>query len=265
MDPSSVLEETTQDVSNLQAEFKYILEEIRSTDLKFYENKKKYLQRDSQIHKFIKQHGSLTENSKEGELQEKIAKDLDICRDLQNDKCILANTALFLVTKHLNKLMKNIQILEEDGQLAPLDDEKETESGGEASRESSVLSAVSERKRRATPAGATNKKRRRTERASSRNRDYTPVSGVSDTNFDLQDYNDDLFSGYNQAEEDDKQPYCFCQSVSFGEMVACDGPNCKYEWFHYGCVNLKEPPKGAWYCPECRQELANSRLKKKKI
>lgn len=45
--------------------------------------------------------------------------------------------------------------------------------------------------------------------------------------------------------------YCFCNQVSYGEMVACDNPNCKIEWFHYGCVGLKEQPKGKWYCSEC--------------
>lgn len=45
--------------------------------------------------------------------------------------------------------------------------------------------------------------------------------------------------------------YCFCNQVSYGEMVACDNPNCKIEWFHFGCVGLKEQPKGKWYCSEC--------------
>ncbi|XP_052207784.1 PHD finger protein ING1 isoform X2 [Diospyros lotus] len=45
--------------------------------------------------------------------------------------------------------------------------------------------------------------------------------------------------------------YCFCNQVSYGEMVACDNPDCKIEWFHYGCVGLKDQPKGKWYCSEC--------------
>ncbi|XP_050220340.1 PHD finger protein ING1 isoform X1 [Mercurialis annua] len=45
--------------------------------------------------------------------------------------------------------------------------------------------------------------------------------------------------------------YCFCQQVSYGEMVACDNPNCPIEWFHFGCVGLKEQPKGKWYCSDC--------------
>lgn len=26
---------------------------------------------------------------------------------------------------------------------------------------------------------------------------------------------------------------------------------CKIEWFHFGCVGVKERPKGAWYCSDC--------------
>ncbi|XP_048140190.1 PHD finger protein ING1 isoform X3 [Rhodamnia argentea] len=26
---------------------------------------------------------------------------------------------------------------------------------------------------------------------------------------------------------------------------------CKIEWFHYGCVGLKDVPKGKWYCSDC--------------
>ncbi|KAI5348282.1 hypothetical protein L3X38_001169 [Prunus dulcis] len=45
--------------------------------------------------------------------------------------------------------------------------------------------------------------------------------------------------------------YCLCNQVSYGEMVACENPNCKVEWFHFGCVGLKDKPKGKWYCPDC--------------
>ncbi|XP_051133094.1 PHD finger protein ING1 isoform X2 [Andrographis paniculata] len=55
--------------------------------------------------------------------------------------------------------------------------------------------------------------------------------------------------------------YCFCNQVSYGEMVACDNPDCKIEWFHYGCVGLKEQPKGKWYCSEC---VGTQRRRKKR-
>ncbi|CEP62336.1 histone acetyltransferase YNG2 LALA0_S05e03356g [Lachancea lanzarotensis] len=268
MDPSSALEQTTLDVSNLQSEFKYILDEIGTSDLKIYNLRKQCLQWDSQLQKIYKQHGSgASEKSRETDLCEKIGHDLVEARKLQENKCVLANTALFSVTKHLTKLQEVIKTLEEEGLLAPLEnDEKEAESGGENSRESSVLSSTGEgrRKKNATP-GPLRRKRKSEGTPVGRHKDSSPPTGSTDPNFDLQDYNDDLFSGYNQAEEDDKQLYCFCQSVSYGEMVACDGPHCRFEWFHYTCVNLKEPPKGSWYCPGCRQELANSRLKKRKL
>ncbi|ODQ65302.1 hypothetical protein NADFUDRAFT_12552, partial [Nadsonia fulvescens var. elongata DSM 6958] len=50
----------------------------------------------------------------------------------------------------------------------------------------------------------------------------------------------------------DTEPvYCYCEQVSFGEMVGCDGPNCKREWFHLPCIGLAAPPKGQWFCEEC--------------
>lgn len=27
--------------------------------------------------------------------------------------------------------------------------------------------------------------------------------------------------------------YCICRQVAFGEMIACDNPDCEFEWFHY--------------------------------
>ncbi|XP_050372284.1 PHD finger protein ING1 [Argentina anserina] len=52
--------------------------------------------------------------------------------------------------------------------------------------------------------------------------------------------------------------YCSCNQVSYGDMVACDNPNCKIEWFHFGCVGLKDQPKGKWYCSDCAK-LRNRR------
>ena len=45
--------------------------------------------------------------------------------------------------------------------------------------------------------------------------------------------------------------YCYCQRVSYGDMVACDNPDCAVEWFHYECAGVTEPPKGKWFCRDC--------------
>lgn len=55
------------------------------------------------------------------------------------------------------------------------------------------------------------------------------------------------------GEEDDKH-YCYCNQRSYGEMVACENDDCKYQWFHTGCLNMKKVPDEDedWYCPTCR-------------
>ncbi|KZL86931.1 phd-finger domain-containing protein [Colletotrichum incanum] len=57
---------------------------------------------------------------------------------------------------------------------------------------------------------------------------------------------------------EDEPTYCYCTSVSYGEMVACDANNCEREWFHLNCVGLKVAPKGSskWYCEECLQRFS---------
>lgn len=42
----------------------------------------------------------------------------------------------------------------------------------------------------------------------------------------------------------DEPTYCYCNGVSYGEMVACDRDECAKEWFHLECVGLKVAPKG---------------------
>jgi inhibitor of growth protein 3 len=61
----------------------------------------------------------------------------------------------------------------------------------------------------------------------------------------------------HEEDESDDTKYCFCQRVSFGDMVACDNENCQLQWFHWDCVGIKEEPVGDWLCPECRKLPAN--------
>jgi len=55
----------------------------------------------------------------------------------------------------------------------------------------------------------------------------------------------------DNGDVEDKSLYCFCQKLSYGEMIACDNPDCNYQWFHLPCVNLKPPLPDNWYCSEC--------------
>ena len=46
--------------------------------------------------------------------------------------------------------------------------------------------------------------------------------------------------------------FCVCQETVYGDMVACGGPDCPYEWLHFEYVGLSKEPLGEWYCSECR-------------
>ncbi|ORY62160.1 uncharacterized protein BCR38DRAFT_233790 [Pseudomassariella vexata] len=76
----------------------------------------------------------------------------------------------------------------------------------------------------------------------------------SDDDIVDRDSNDDASSDIDEDDEEGKK-YCLCQHVSYGDMVACDNPNCPYEWFHWNCVGLKSEPQGRWFCPECTESL----------
>ncbi|PLB55090.1 hypothetical protein P170DRAFT_432627 [Aspergillus steynii IBT 23096] len=69
-----------------------------------------------------------------------------------------------------------------------------------------------------------------------------------------------LHEGDDEDEEGEPR-YCYCNEISFGEMVACDNDACPREWFHLSCVGLTKPPgkNVKWYCDECLQNLRRSR------
>lgn len=95
----------------------------------------------------------------------------------------------------------------------------------------------------------------------------------------------------DDAEIDADEPtYCYCNGVSYGEMVGCDADDCEREWFHLECVGLKVAPRGngellfsfsnpdihsllpyprhqplttliaKWYCDDCKEKLKNKRF-----
>jgi chromatin modification-related protein YNG2 len=233
------------------------LEEIRDKDQKFYETRKRIQQRDNQIHKFIKANGSLAPNPKEESSYPKIRADFEKAKQLQQDKCDLAATGLFLVARQLKKLNDEVKKLESDGLLAPANG---TYSGDTMTSRAASLSvngrsrptsAMDRRvspnpiSRGSTPAGGRPTKRQKTSPEdlllNARSRIVgTPVTVTGGAQ-------------HNAISSDNEEEtlYCTCQRVSFGNMVACDNPDCQYEWFHYECVGLKEPPVGKWFCPTC--------------
>lgn len=76
-------------------------------------------------------------------------------------------------------------------------------------------------------------------------------------------------SNKRKSQEEEEEPvkdeeprYCICNDVFYGEMIGCDDPKCKKEWYHLGCIGLKRAPKGDWVCPECTERREKEEQKK---
>lgn len=257
MDTSAVLDKYTQDLLNLPLEVKHLFEELKNKDLQLAEARKRYQTKDSQIHKFIRANGTLTRHPKETLIYLKIEEDMRLVQKIQKEKILLANTALFLVSKHLCNLETDILKLERDELLAPATAEQLNDDldlhGGETSRSSPDPS----RKKRTY----SNMKQRQ-KRLKSEDIDDFYDLGLSRT----QSAGPSNGARAPAASDDaDNNLYCFCQRVSFGEMIGCDNDDCRFEWFHWSCVGITSPPKDdeVWYCPDCAPKMEKRKKRKK--
>ncbi|KAF2867012.1 hypothetical protein BDV95DRAFT_598525 [Massariosphaeria phaeospora] len=68
-----------------------------------------------------------------------------------------------------------------------------------------------------------------------------------------------------EEDGDDEPRFCFCNEVSYGQMVGCDNDTCPREWFHLACVGLEKPPpsKLKWFCgDECKEASSRGKTAK---
>lgn len=54
--------------------------------------------------------------------------------------------------------------------------------------------------------------------------------------------NDEEIEEIDDESGGDEPRYCYCNGISYGEMVACDAKDCAREWFHLSCVGLDKAP-----------------------
>jgi hypothetical protein len=179
--------------------------------------------------------------------------------------------------RHLNRLNLEIKRLEEDGQIIPLPsaNPSNVETNGTATPNGAVASVPQATQQ---PGSSTPSLRApvpvRTVSATGASLAApsqlgTPTpTGVSRKRKAATAFRRDS-SVDEVAADEDSQVYCFCQQVSFGEMVACDNEACEREWFHLPCVGLTSPPQGKWYCDECVVKIAQQKQRggaeKKKV
>lgn len=269
MDPSSLLDKYTQDLSNLPQEVKHLLEEVKNKDYQLQEARKRYQSKDNQIFKYIRANGTLNKHPKEQQLYAKIEDDMDVVWKLQKEKILLSNTALFLVSKHLLNFEVDIAALEKDDLLPPLDNLLELD-GDQDERHgySDSTSGTATPLHSGTPSGDVSGLGFKRSARKKMMKGQNGVRGFKRRSEDYEGrkYDETSRSGDGPGEDADNNLYCFCQRVSFGEMIGCDNDDCKYEWFHWGCVGITSPPKDdeVWYCPDCAPKM-EKRNKKRRI
>lgn len=276
-DPSSLLDAAFASIQNLQNEVFIILSDMRNLDNEMLQLQAKMEDTDSILQKhYYKQYNENKElikpHPKETEIEDKIERCLMKMKVLNEKKLELCTSLYYTITIKHNDLESSMNSLASQGQLSPLDfvlpenrddilkkffSEKfknvlknkyvqngEIISGDELLSDSDTEeSQDSDRKKKTTRKNDTKKK------------ETTPASGNMNALKQNMPTKANSQLPLETGEDEDDQLYCFCQTVSFGEMVACDNNNCKYQWFHYNCVGLNEPPKGLWYCPDCRKNM----------
>jgi len=92
-----------------------------------------------------------------------------------------------------------------------------------------------------------------------------PPSSAASSNAEEQDYQEAEVEAEIESDEDGDEPrYCYCNQVSYGNMIACDNDDCPREWFHLPCVQLNKAPSNRtkWFCSdECKDAHAKAKAK----
>eukprot|EP00898_Chlorokybus_atmophyticus_P004494 jgi/Chlat1/5045/Chrsp33S05055 len=157
-------------------------------------------------------------------LAEAVARDHKACLSVSEEKVNVALAAYDLVDGHIRRLDRELRKLEEqlrkerraqEKQVAELHANKSRKVGTDARKRDTKKSAAAA----AAPAAG--------------------LQTVLDT--------------FEMPVDPNEPTYCYCNRVSFGQMIACDNPTCPIEWFHFECVGIADDnrPKGAWFCPDC--------------
>jgi chromatin modification-related protein YNG2 len=263
-------------LDNIPSELLHLLDELRSIDYKSTEWSRKIRNREHHISKHIRTHGSLQIFQKEDQYIPKMRADYAKAIEKTYEKEALAKRALELIDRTIKKLdeeTRKIVLLEGSGgsglssglgtptaAASPLAQSYTPAHHAASATPSHAPNSAQSH----PPANGHNSPVKSLKRARSNMPRPLPGSALAGPPL--------LPNGYPAPPKDrgldhddeeggeDTTTYCFCEQVSYGEMVACDNDSCAREWFHYGCVGLKEPPIGKWYCSECveRKKLKRS-------
>eukprot|EP01113_Clastostelium_recurvatum_P000959 TRINITY_DN10410_c0_g1_i6.p1 TRINITY_DN10410_c0_g1~~TRINITY_DN10410_c0_g1_i6.p1 ORF type:complete len:258 (-),score=44.00 TRINITY_DN10410_c0_g1_i6:5-778(-) len=205
---------------------------------------------EEQIESYMKSKKSQREHIDE-ETGQMLAQDLNTCMVYADEKIELAVQTYEVVDKHIRRLDQDLRKFEAELETAPPEMFQDTDTTTRKKDKKEKRKGKEDKMSMITPDA---KRKGRDDidlPSSSRKGDGAVASALAVDGARVLNVDADMPIDPNEP------TYCFCNKVSFGEMVGCDNPDCKVEWFHFECVGLTNPPKGKWYCPEC------SALKKK--
>ncbi|GAM83467.1 hypothetical protein ANO11243_014550 [Dothideomycetidae sp. 11243] len=271
-DAATVLEQFCHDVANLPAEIAHLLEEIKAKDEQIVQCRDTIVSRDNMLQRHVKTAGSHVKHPKEESFTKVVHDNFERMEGLQKEKLALSQKAMIVLERQIKRFDVKLRDLHATDQFPRDPSTSSTSAAGRKRVRTSMLPSKKGDRRRQlardrgargspsaspTPSdshastspspsaqqsqeGATGEKKKH---ASS------SVKHKSEAPSDDEDA-----AAVENGEDDDTEVYCSCQRTSFGDMIGCDNFDCKYQWFHWSCVGLKEsPPAGEeWLCPFCR-------------
>mmetsp|Transcript_32651 Transcript_32651/g.55059 ORF Transcript_32651/g.55059 Transcript_32651/m.55059 type:complete len:261 (+) Transcript_32651:60-842(+) len=257
MTQSTYLEDFLESIQNLPHELKTNFLRLRELDAKVQAVLKK-TERDTQSYISTARKSP----SDVWELYEQLRKQNDSddkeCISISDEKVNLAYQTYELVDQHIRRLDVDLKKFEEE---LKQDRSKVEQPFPSEMRRDKNIKTISPAKGKARdkmmdgvtkPAGGSKKNRPNDMLG-------TLAGGLPP---DLEDNAPTVMKMEEDLPIDPNEPiYCMCRQVSFGEMVACDNPDCPIEWFHFQCVGLTATPKGKWYCPQCNTAMRRGRMK----
>jgi hypothetical protein len=267
-------------------EFKDLLKsnQIKTKDLsKEYEIKTKKLQ------ELFKKYNSSKKN--DNSLFKLIEKQFSECNEIGEKRMNLANESYFLIEneiKRINLLIEKLKFehdnlesnsfsynnylinknFEEIFSIGNNINSKRRSKGKKVLNDSEILSSLNPALNSKLKKKLKNKKFLKNKRLLNESFDESKKENVNEQNKKILE-NGELGTDWEDVTYKEldgkigpKEPvYCFCNYISYGNMIKCDNPLCKREWFHFHCVGLRNQPKGKWFCSE---KCAKEYLKKNK-
>ncbi|KAI8643990.1 hypothetical protein BD408DRAFT_413887 [Parasitella parasitica] len=236
---ADIFEDYVESLQNLPSEIDQNMHELRSMDEEFQRFREIYSKHRRSYAKLCRAASNTsastaaspttpTPTTSLSSARLQLEKDYKLAVQKQDQKINLTKRMYDLVTRHIERI---------DSQMAKSDiSDMEWMGGATRKNLAEDTSWIFDRKR-PSPQGAISVRKSRTLHSSRPNPAIEQNGALPEIDIDP-----------------NEPKYCYCNQVSFGDMVACDGDNCEKEWFHYPCVGLAEPPVGKWYCDDCSAE-----------